>query len=46
MWNGMHTKTYNLDDLNYNKIPVYNSLCCFATRVIYTQISVTWDEGI
>jgi len=26
MWNGTHIKTYNLDGLNYNKMPTNNSL--------------------
>ena len=46
MWNTTHTKAYNLDDPNYNKMLIYNLLCCFATRVIYARITVTWDKDI
>jgi len=46
MWNGTHTKTYNLDYPNYNKMLIYNLLCCFATQVVYAWILVTWDKGI
>jgi len=46
MWNGTHTKTYNLDYPNYNKMLIYNSLCYFAARVVYARITKTWDKGI
>jgi len=46
MLNGTHTKTYNLDGHNYNKMIIYNSLCYFATRVVYARITVPWDKGI
>jgi len=46
MWNGTHTKTYNLDGPNYNKMPIYNLLCYFVTRVVHDRIMVTWDKGV
>jgi len=46
MWNGIHTKTYNLNGPNYNKMLINNSLCYFTTRVVYAQITVTCDKGI
>jgi len=39
MWNKTYTKAYNLNGLNYNKMLIYNSLCCFATQVVYAQIN-------
>ena len=49
MWNGTQTKTYNLDGPNYNKMLIYNLLCCFATRVVYARnngqgVSITEPE--
>jgi len=41
MWNETDTKTYNLDDPNYNKMLIYNSLCYFAIQVVYAWITVT-----
>ena len=38
MWNVTHTKTYNLDGPNNNKMLIYNLLCCFLTRVIYARV--------
>jgi len=43
---GTHTKAYNLDGPTYNKILIYNSLCYFATRIVYAGITVTLDKGI
>jgi len=31
---------------NNNKVLINNSLCYFATRVVYAQSTVTWDKGI
>jgi len=28
---------------NNNKILINNSLCCFAIRIVYIQITITWD---
>jgi len=39
MWNETHTKTYNLDGLNYNKTLIFNSLYCFATWIVYVRIT-------
>jgi len=41
-----HTKAYNLDDPNYNKMLIYNSLYCITTRVVYARSMVTWDKDI
>jgi len=31
---------------NNNKVLINNSLCCYAIRIVYTWITVTWDKGI
>ena len=31
---------------NNNKVIINNSLCYFATRVVYARSAVTWDKGI
>jgi len=46
MWDGTHPKAYNFDGPHYNKTLIFNSLCCFATRVVYAWITVIWDKGI
>ena len=37
-----HIPRYTGRTNNNNKMLINNSLCCFAIRVVYTQITVTW----